>query len=147
MTDWFQNLKGILNRHEPAADPRALPRAAAALMLEMALTDRQRDAAELDIIHTAMQQAFGVSETELADLLDQAHQAQAQSVSLYEFTSDLKNGLDNDQRAELVEWMWRVAHADARLDAHEEHLVSRVADLLGVPRHEYIRRKLIVQGG
>jgi uncharacterized tellurite resistance protein B-like protein len=147
MTDWFQNLKGILNRYEPADDPRALPRAAAALMLEMALTDREPAAAELEIIHAAMRQTFAIDELELVELLDQAHQAQAQSVSLYEFTRDLKNGLDNDQRAELVEWMWRVAHADSRLDVHEEHLVRRTADLLGVPHHEYIRRKLIVQGG
>ncbi len=38
VTDWFRNLASIVTRHEPAEDPHALPRAAAALMLELAFT-------------------------------------------------------------------------------------------------------------
>lgn len=53
--------------------------------------------------------------------------------------------MDPDQRAELVEWLWRVALADARLDKYEEAMVRRVADLLGVPHHEFIRRKLLAR--
>ena len=71
----------------------------------------------------------------------QAHEARRQSVSLHEFTRELRPGLDPAQRAELVEWLWRVAFADARLDKHEELMVRRVADLLAVPHAEFIRRK------
>jgi uncharacterized tellurite resistance protein B-like protein len=142
VTDWFRNLSRIVNRHEPAADRHALPRAAAALMLEMAYTSDGSDPAELEVVHRAMQATFGLAAGELDELLDQAHQAKQQSVSLYEFTRGLRTGLEPEQRAELVEWLWRVAYADARLDAHEEHLVRQLADLLGVPHHEFIRRKL-----
>ena len=146
VTDWFKNLASIVARHEPAQDPHALPRAAAALMLELAFTDEGGDAEELAIVHEAMHRAFGLDPTELQALLDQAHQAKDASVSLHEFTRELRTGLDPDQRAELVEWLWRVAYADARLDMHEEHLVRRLADLLGVPHQEFIRRKLIARG-
>lgn len=142
MTDWFERLKGIVNRHEPAADPHALPRAAAALMLEMALTDAGSSASELAIIHQAVQRAFGLDPGELDELLAQAHAAQRASVSLYDFTRELRGGLAPEQRGELIEWLWRVAYADGRLDHHEEHLARRLADLLGVPHHEFIRRKL-----
>lgn len=145
MTDWFENLKRIVNRHESSPDAHALPRAAAALMLEMAATDEGIAADELDVIHDAMQKTFALDPTELAALLEEAHQAKRESVSLYEFTRHLRTGLEDMQRAELVEWLWRVAYADARLDQHEELLVRRAADLLGVPHHEYIRRKLAVQ--
>ncbi len=38
--------------------------------------------------------------------------------------------------------MWQVAYADARLDAHENHLVSKIAGLLHVTHGEYIGAKL-----
>ena len=145
MTAWFDNLKRIINRHEPASDPHALPRAAAVLMLEMALTDAGSDEAEIDVIHRAMQQAFALDPAELQALLDQAHRSRREAASLYEFTRELRAGLDPDQRGELIEWLWRVAYADGRLDHHEEHLVRRVADLIGVPHHEFIRRKLLAR--
>lgn len=147
VTDWFQNLKNIVNRHEPAADTHSLPRAAAALLLEMALTDDGGAQVELDVIHEAMRTAFGMDVAELEDLIDQAHQARQEAASLYDFTRGLRTGLSSQDRGELVEWLWRVAFADARLDKHEELLVRRVADLLGVSHSEFIRRKHLAQGG
>ncbi|WP_187471142.1 TerB family tellurite resistance protein [Luteimonas viscosa] len=141
MTDWFKALTRIVNSHEPGDDPHALPRAAAALLLEMAVTAEGGEDVELDVVHQAMAAAFGMPPDELASLIGQAHEARRQSVSLHEFTRELRPGLDPAQRAELVEWLWRVAFADARLDKHEELMVRRVADLLAVPHAEFIRRK------
>lgn len=141
VTDWFNTLTRIVNRHERPDDPHALPRAAAALLLEMAVTAEGGDAVELEVVHRAMATAFAMPAGELEALIGQAHAARRQSISLHEFTRDLRPGLAPDQRAELVEWLWRVAFADARLDKHEELMVRRVADLLGVPHAEFIRRK------
>jgi uncharacterized tellurite resistance protein B-like protein len=145
VTDWFKTLTNIVNRYEPSPDPHALPRAATALLLEMAVTDEGADRVELDVIHQAMATTFGMAPAELASLIEQAHQARRQSVSLYEFTRELRLGLEPGQSAELVEWLWRVAFADARLDKYEELMVRRVADLLGVPHGEFIRRKLLAK--
>lgn len=145
MTDWFHNLKRIVNRHEPAADAHALPRAAAALLLEMGLTDEGGEQLELDVVHDAMRKAFDIAPAELEALIEQAHQARAQSVSYYDFTRELRLGLGPERCIELVEWLWRVALADARLDMHEEAMVRRVSDLLGVSHGEFIRRKLLVK--
>lgn len=139
MTDWFAALSAIVTRHEPDPDPHALPRAAAALMLEMAMTDEKVDAAELDTVHSAMQRSFGLAPEELDELMEEAHEAARQSVSLHQFTHALRTGLSPEQRGDVVEWLWRVAYADQNLDVHEEHLVRRIADLLAVPHHEYIR--------
>ncbi|MCK7593031.1 TerB family tellurite resistance protein [Pseudomarimonas salicorniae] len=144
MTDWFRALSAIVNRHEPAAEPRALPRAAAALLLEMAATEEGFDAVELDAVHAAMRQTFDIDERELDALLEEAHTARRQSVSLYDFTESLRRGLSPGQRGDLVEWLWRVAFADQRIGDHEAHLVRKAADLLGVSQDEYIRRKLRV---
>ena len=61
MTDWFKALTSIVNHHEPAADPHALPRAAAALLLEMAVTADGGDEVELDVVHEAMATVFGMA--------------------------------------------------------------------------------------
>ena len=42
----------------------------------------------------------------------------------------------------LVESLWQVAYADAHLDAHENHVISKVAGLLHVTHGEYIAAKL-----
>ena len=141
MTDWFAALKDIVNRHEPGADEHALARAAAVLLAEMAATDSDGGEAETEVMHRAMRQTFDLAADELAELMDRAHELQRESVSLYEFTRQLRTGLDPGARAELIEWLWRVAYADGRLDRHEEQLVRRLADLLGVPHREFIRRK------
>ena len=43
--------------------------------------------------------------------------------------------------------MWRVAYADGHLDAHENHLISKVAGLLHVSHGEYIAAVLAEQVG
>jgi uncharacterized tellurite resistance protein B-like protein len=91
-----------------------------------------------------MRHTFDMDSAELDALLDEAHQARRQAVSLYEFTEQLRRGLAPVQRADLVEWLWRVAFADQRVSVHEEHLVRKAADLLGVSQEEYVRRKLRV---
>jgi uncharacterized tellurite resistance protein B-like protein len=143
LTDWFENLKSIINRHEPSDDPHALPRAAAVLMLEMAVADEGSGAAEIEVIHLAMKKAFGLEQAELDELIAQAHQLHDKTTSMHAFTRELRTGLKPEERAELVEWLWRVAYADGRLDRHEELLVRRLADLLGLSHEEFIRRKHI----
>lgn len=141
MTDWFDQLKGIINRHEPESDEHSLPRAAAVLLVELALTDEGGEKAEVEIIHRAMREVFDLDQAELEELMAEARRLQADTVSLHGFTSQLRTGMEPKERAELVEWLWRVAFADGRLGRHEEHMVRRMADLLGIPHGEFIRRK------
>lgn len=147
MTNFLENLKQIVNRHEPEADEQALPRAAAVLLLELAATDAGIDERERRLIERAVGERFGLDEAELGELLAEASRLQRDSHSLHDFTHQLRTRLDTGTRAELVEWLWRVAYADGHLDRHEEHLVRRLADLLGVPHREFMRRKHRAAGG
>jgi len=38
--------------------------------------------------------------------------------------------------------LWQVSRADGRIDAHEEHLVRKVAELLYVPHSRFIQTKI-----
>lgn len=141
MSAWFEQLKSIVNRHEPAADEHALARAGAVVLLEMAAVDDRFDPAELDIVHQAIERAFGIEGAELDELIAEAKTLRKQSVSLHDYTRGLRTGLPRDSRDELVGWLWKVAYADGRIDRFEEQLLRRLADLLGVPHEEFIRRK------
>lgn len=141
MPNLLESLKQIIRRHEPAPDPQAVPRAAAILLIEMGLADEGGDAAERRVIENAIARHFGIGTEELDELLAEAERQQARSGSLHEFTHRLRASLEPEQRGNLVEWLWKVAWADGRIDRHEEHLVRRLSDLLGVPHAEFIRRK------
>jgi len=47
-----------------------------------------------------------------------------------------------DERARIVGMLWKVSCADGKIDAHEEHIVRKVADLLYVPHTRFIQAKL-----
>ncbi len=148
MTDWFEQLRSwVAPSSDEPLDPQLIARAAAIIMLEMAAADEHRDDKELDVIHRAMQDAFDIDDSELGELLRDAETLRREAVSLHDFTRDLKAHLDPDDRGELVGWLWCVAWADGRIDRYEEQLLRRLSDLLGVPHHEFIRRKHIAAPG
>ena len=141
MPNFLENLKQIINQHEPQADEHALPRAAAVLLLELGAADAGIDDAERRVIEQAVLEHFELEAGEVQALIEEAGRRQDEAHSLHEFTHQLRTGLTPEARGELVEWLWKVSFADGRLDQHEEHLVRRLADLLGVPHREFMRRK------
>ena len=45
----------------------------------------------------------------------------------------MKRMLSLEQRAHLVEMLWRIAFSDDALDPYEDHFVRKIAHLLYVP--------------
>ena len=79
-----------------------------------------------------------------SSLICSRQQKAQKSVSLYDFTSQLRS-LDPEIRFELIKAMWVVAFADDHLDPLEESVIRQVAELLYVDHAEFIRAKLEVQ--
>ncbi len=52
------------------------------------------------------------------------------STSLHGFTRQLCDAWNNSQRCELVEDLWLIALADGKIDAHERHIIRKIAALL-----------------
>lgn len=143
MANLLETLKQIVNAHEPLEDEHALPRAAAVLLIEMAVADDSGDEDELRVVESAVRDQFDLADEELDELIAEATRQQHHSVSMHDFTRQLRTHLAPEARAELIGWLWRVAWADGRVDRYEEHLLRRLADLLGVSHQEFIRRKLM----
>lgn len=118
--------------------------AAAVLLLEMAHVDHRHDEVEYAEIRRQLRAHFGLDADEVEQLLATAHPEAESAVSLYRYLKTLNEGLDPVEKRQVLEMLWRVAYADRRLDAHEEHLLREVADLLYLPHSDFIRAKLAV---
>ncbi len=116
--------------------------AACALLIEVTLADHEEDPTELAQIQKAMETKFGVSSDVFDTLLAAARLHVKQSVSFYEHTRVLNDGMTHKEKIELIGLMWSVAYADQHLDHYEEHLIRRVADLLYVDHSDFILAKL-----
>ena len=121
--------------------------ATAALLVEMMRADYEVRPAERDAVLRALAAAFDdLSPEETRDLLARAEERADDATSLYEFTQLINRQLDHEQKAHVVELLWRVAYADGDLDKYEEHLVRRIADLIHVPHSVFIRMKHQARG-
>ena len=116
--------------------------ATAALLVEVMRADHDVRPEERGAVLRALEAAFGdLSPDEVRGLLARAEERADDATSLYEFTRHVNRQLDHDQKAHVVELLWRVAYADGNLDKYEEHLVRRIADLIHVPHSVFIRMK------
>jgi uncharacterized tellurite resistance protein B-like protein len=88
-----------------------------------------------------------VSETlELGDdatreLLAAAEREVESSVELFQFTRLIDEAFSPEQKAQVVERLWRIAYADEHVDRLEEHMVRKIANLLHVSHRDYIEAK------
>ena len=117
--------------------------AVALLLLDVARADTEITVEERQVARQLLERFFPISSDQAQTLVDAAQHAAEQATSLYPFTSVIKRECDLDERTRIVEMLWKVSSADGRIDAHEEHLVRKVADLLYVPHARFIQAKLV----
>lgn len=142
LKDIFDNFASQGNEPSSAQLDHALQLASAVLLVEVMRADSSMDAAERKTVVLALQNEFALSETELEQLVVLA-QTQAKVIYDYQrFTGLLNDHFTQDRKIALVESMWKVAYADRELDAHEHHVISKVAGLLHVTHGQYIGAKM-----
>jgi uncharacterized tellurite resistance protein B-like protein len=57
---------------------------------------------------------------------------------VYRFTSVIKQGIPHEERAAVIEAMWRVVLSDRTREQHEDALMRRVTDLLGLDSRDSV---------
>lgn len=119
----------------------AVELATAALLVEMQRADLVADELDEAEIRTLLARHFSLDDEAVSNLVSLANDRADRAVSLHEFTRLIHDRFDIAQKTTVVEMLWRVAFADGRVDAHEEHLVRKVADLLYLPQVAFIKAK------
>ncbi|PWV98262.1 putative tellurite resistance protein B-like protein [Hoeflea marina] len=134
--DFIKGLRGEDEARRPAADDPDV--AAVALFFHVVGADGVIDAAESARLRSLIASDYGKSGSGITELLDAGREADRESVDLYAFTSVLKRHLDEAARIHFVELLWELAYADGARHELEEHVVWRIADLLGVDGRERV---------
>ncbi len=130
----------------PEAAENALRLAAGVLLFEIVRADHRIEDSERTVMRTALQSTFGLAADETEEIVRLAEEQSRSAGSLYEFTSQVDAAFDADQKKRVVEMLWLVAFADGKKDAHEEHMVRKIAGLLHVAHPDFIDAKLKARG-
>lgn len=112
--------------------------AVAALLVLAANADHEYTGVERTQIERVLADRFKLSAEQAAKLHVEGEAAEQASMDIYKFTSLIKRLIPYEERASVLEAMWRVVIADAVRDMHEETLMRRVTDLLGLDPRESI---------
>jgi len=123
----------------PEDREHALRVATALLLIEVARADYVHDASEDAVICGELERFFGIDGEAAELLMREARREADHAVSLQSFTRRLVEQLSEAERHRVVEMLWRVALADARLEKHEDYVVRQVAELLYVSQSDLIR--------
>jgi uncharacterized tellurite resistance protein B-like protein len=111
--------------------------ATAALLLEMMRMDNElKDEERQAIVHT-LQAQFSLDASQIETLMALAEQEAREANDYYQFTSLINKHCDLPQKIQIIENLWHVAMIDGHLDAHELHLMRKLADLLYIGHADY----------
>ena len=112
------------------------------LLVEVMRADANVGPAERQAVLAALRTRFALSADELAALVELAETQSRNANDYFHFTSRINDNFSQPDKIALVQAMWDVAYADGLLDANENHVISKVADLLHVTHGEYIAAKM-----
>ena len=114
---------------------------AAVLAYEIARSDGDISNSELSVLMEEIEKIAKKVGKDKYEILKIVEMYSKDSVSFHEFIEDINNNYQKDQKLSLLEFMWKTAYADGRLDVDEERLVRRVADLIKIKDLEVLKLK------
>ncbi len=142
LKDLFDSLVPPAAQAPPASADHALHLATAVMLVEVMRAAPEIQPAERRHVLQALRGKFDLHDDELARLVELAEAEARASTDYFRFTNVINERFDMAQKIRMIEAMWGVAYADGHLDAHENHVMWRIADLLHVPHGAYISAKM-----
>ena len=113
----------------------------ASLAYEVAKSDGDIGETELDKIKDQLKDVKRHVDKEASELLSKIESKSDESVSFYDLVTLVNEKFTLDQKHMLVRFLWDVAYADNVLEADEERLIRRIADLLAIKDVKVLRLK------
>lgn len=135
---WFKNTPE--GTDAPSSHTKTT-RAAAALMVEVAMADHELSEAEEAALPGLLRQYAELSTEEAIELIQLAHDDVEEAIALHEFTRHLNEEFTLEEKLDLITVLWRMAYADHYIDKYEENIIRRIADLLHLRHSEYMQCK------
>lgn len=132
-------MSGLRGNHKPSGPDASDPDVAAvALFYQIIGADGVVDESEAETLRKMITEEFADSASSATQLLKAGKLADRESVDLYAFTSVLNRSLDAERKTHFIELLWRLAYADGHRHELEDHVVWRIAELMGVSDRERV---------
>lgn len=144
LADLLRRLKGGDTAPLPPEDARI---AIAALLVIAAHADHDYAEAERTQIERVLAARYGLNAEAAARLRADGEAAEASSMDLYKFTALIKRDIPYEERASVLEALWRVILSDGQRDKDEDALMRRVTDLIGLDPRESVEARQRAQRG
>ncbi|RUM51270.1 MAG: TerB family tellurite resistance protein [Marinomonas sp.] len=136
-------LKKLFSSTGTVADPISYQKAVAALLLEVVIADDEIHPSEEQSAKEAIKSVSDLGE-DIDRLFDDVKNTIHDANDAYQFTKVINEQANLEQKFELLKCLWRVAYADGILDAHEDHRIRKISELLFMQHSEFIQAKLAV---
>ncbi len=140
--NFFKKIFNTEESQKPEIDDKTTTKACIALLLETSMADEILDDVEIEALKNTLVKDFEIHQTEVDELISLAKDNIADSTSLYEFTRDINDNFNAEQRIRLIESMWKIAYADGNIDKYEEHIIRKVSNLIYVAHSDFIKAKI-----
>ncbi|MEJ2471130.1 MAG: TerB family tellurite resistance protein [Desulfuromonadales bacterium] len=143
----FKRLRSLLQEDGPSVEENRFERvqvAACTLLLEVAHSDGHYQSVEAKVVQDLLANTFGLSPAAIAELIEYAQTQREDSSDLFQFAREINAHFSREEKADVMEGIWRVIYADGTLDKYEDALARQLATLLRLDHKDVIDRKLKV---
>jgi len=120
--------------------------ATAVLLLEAAHADSEFKDDEQVAVTNVIRTRFALDEAAAAELIEAARQARWESGDLYKFARQLNDSFPLPRKLAVAELLWEVVYSDGALESHEDALVHKLGNLLGIRHDDLMALKRKVRG-
>ena len=118
--------------------------ATAAVLLDIAYADGSFTPVEGGNVVDYLRRTFALESSDARELIEAAEEIRDHTIDHFAMTNYIRKNVQLSERVEIVKTMWRTAYADGKLTEHENYLVRKLADLLGLEHHVMIDAKVSV---
>ena len=134
--------KNINKKTENAVMPSfEIELTASVLAYEIARSDGDVSEDELSVLMMEIKKIANKVNKDTSEIYSIVKAYSADSVSFHEFIEDINQNYSKNDKLLLLEFLWKIAYADGKLEVDEERLVRRVADLIRIKDIEVLKLK------
>ena len=145
----LKSIQNIFKRkeNESAVDSKKSEQelAYASLLIEVINSDNNFDDRERDKLLEILSSKLDIHKEELDNFTELAQKQSEDSTSLYEFTREINDQYEYEEKVSLITDLWGIAYSDGKLDKYEDYVIRKIADLIYVSHADFIKSKLKVK--
>ena len=114
---------------------------ASILAYEVARSDGNISKSELSLLYNEIEKISRKVNKNTEKIFEIIEEYSKNSVSFYEFISDINKDYTKDDKLSLIQFLYNVAYADKILEVTEERLIRRISELIKIKDIEVLKIK------